>query len=34
MAERPLTVVAEGAARCLSDSAVVRAYQEAFVEAA
>jgi rod shape-determining protein MreB len=33
MAERPLTVVAEGAARCLSDPAVVHAYQEAFVEA-
>ncbi|HEU5046157.1 MAG TPA: rod shape-determining protein [Nocardioidaceae bacterium] len=34
MAERPLTCVAEGAARCLGDPAVVRAYEGSFVEAA
>lgn len=33
MAERPLTCVAEGAARCLKDRDVVRAYEGAFVEA-
>ena len=34
MAERPLTCVAEGAARCLADPNVVRAYEGSFVEAA
>lgn len=34
MAERPLTCVAEGAARCLADHDVVRAYEDAFVEGA
>jgi rod shape-determining protein MreB len=33
MAERPLTCVAEGAARCLSDPDVVRAYEGTFLEA-
>ena len=33
MAERPLTCVAEGAARCLGDPDVVRAYEGAFLEA-
>ncbi len=33
MAERPLTCVAEGAARCLDDPSVVHAYQDTFVEA-
>jgi rod shape-determining protein MreB len=33
MAERPLTCVAEGAARCLEDPAVVRAYEGSFVGA-
>jgi rod shape-determining protein MreB len=32
MAERPLTCVAEGAARCLDDPSVLRAYEDAFVE--
>jgi rod shape-determining protein MreB and related proteins len=34
MAERPLTCVAEGAARCLDDPDVVRAYENTFVEVA
>jgi rod shape-determining protein MreB len=34
MAERPLTCVAEGAARCLGDPDVVRAYETAFLDAA
>ncbi|HET8604843.1 MAG TPA: rod shape-determining protein [Marmoricola sp.] len=34
MAERPLTCVAEGAARCVTDLDVVRAYEGTFVEAA
>jgi rod shape-determining protein MreB len=34
IAERPLTCVAEGAARCLADRDVVRAYEGSFVEAA
>jgi rod shape-determining protein MreB and related proteins len=34
MAERPLTCVAEGAARCLRNLDVVRAYEDTFVEAA
>ena len=34
MADRPLTCVAEGAARCLSDPNVVLAYEGTFVEAA
>jgi rod shape-determining protein MreB len=34
MAERPLTCVAEGAAKCLGDPEVVRAYEGTFVEAA
>jgi rod shape-determining protein MreB and related proteins len=34
MAERPLTCVAEGAARCLDDPALLRAYENSFVEAA
>ena len=34
MAERPLTCVAEGAARCLADPDVVRAYETAFLDAA
>ena len=34
MAERPLTCVAEGAARCLADQDVVRAYETAFLDAA
>lgn len=34
MAERPLSCVAEGAARCLADPDVVRAYDGTFVEAA
>ena len=33
MADRPLTCVAEGAARCLADPDVVRAYEDAFLEA-
>ena len=33
MAERPLTCVAEGAARCLADPDVVRAYEGTFLEA-
>ncbi|MCY4725704.1 rod shape-determining protein [Nocardioides sp. STR2] len=33
MAERPLTCVAEGAARCLADPDVVRAYEDTFIEA-
>jgi rod shape-determining protein MreB len=33
MAERPLTCVAEGAARCLADADVVRAYETAFLDA-
>jgi rod shape-determining protein MreB and related proteins len=33
MAEHPLTCVAEGAARCLGDPAVVDAYENTFVEA-
>ncbi len=33
MAERPLTCVAEGAARCLADPDVVRAYEDTFVDA-
>jgi rod shape-determining protein MreB len=33
MAERPLTCVAEGAARCLSDPDVVRAYEGTFIDA-
>jgi rod shape-determining protein MreB and related proteins len=32
MAERPLTCVAEGAARCLDDPSVVRAYEDTFVD--
>jgi rod shape-determining protein MreB len=32
MAERPLTCVAEGAAACLSDPDVVRAYEDSFLE--
>jgi rod shape-determining protein MreB len=32
MAERPLTCVAEGAARCLADPDVVRAYEDSFLE--
>lgn len=32
MAERPLTCVAEGAARCLDDPSVVHAYEDTFVE--
>ena len=32
MAERPLTCVAEGAARCLSDPDVLRAYEGTFVD--
>lgn len=34
MAERPLTCVAEGAARCLADLDVVRAYEDTFLEPA
>jgi rod shape-determining protein MreB len=34
MAERPLTCVAEGAARCLADPDVVHAYETAFLDAA
>ena len=34
MADRPLSCVAEGAARCLSDLDVVRAYEDAFLDAA
>ena len=34
MAERPLTCVAEGAARCLADPDVVRAYEDTFLDAA
>jgi rod shape-determining protein MreB len=34
MAERPLTCVAEGAARCLRDPAVLRAYEDSFLDAA
>jgi rod shape-determining protein MreB and related proteins len=34
MAERPLTCVAEGAARCLDDPALLRAYENTFVEVA
>jgi rod shape-determining protein MreB len=34
MAEHPLTCVAEGAARCLADLDVVRAYEGTFIEAA
>ncbi|MGH3412602.1 MAG: rod shape-determining protein [Marmoricola sp.] len=34
MAERPLTCVAEGAARCLENRAVLHAYEAAFLEAA
>ena len=34
MAERPLTCVAEGAARCLADADVVRAYEGTFIDAA
>jgi rod shape-determining protein MreB len=34
MAERPLTCVAEGAARCLADLDVVRAYEDTFLDAA
>lgn len=34
MADRPLTCVAEGAARCLADPDVVRAYEGAFLEPA
>jgi rod shape-determining protein MreB len=34
MAERPLTCVAEGAARCLSDPDVLRAYEGSFLDAA
>jgi rod shape-determining protein MreB len=34
MAERPLSCVAEGAARCLADLDVVRAYEGSFLEAA
>jgi rod shape-determining protein MreB len=34
MAERPLTCVAEGAARCLADPDVLRAYETAFLDAA
>lgn len=34
MAERPLTCVAEGAARCLADQDVVRAYETAFLDTA
>jgi rod shape-determining protein MreB len=33
MSERPLTCVAEGAARCLSDPDVVRAFEDSFVDA-
>ena len=33
MAERPLTCVAEGAARCLADPDVVRAYEGTFIDA-
>jgi rod shape-determining protein MreB len=33
MAERPLTCVAEGAARCLSDPDLLRAYEGTFVDA-
>jgi rod shape-determining protein MreB len=33
MAERPLSCVAEGAARCLADPDVVRAYEDTFIEA-
>jgi rod shape-determining protein MreB len=33
MAERPLTCVAEGAARLLSDPDVLRAYEGTFVDA-
>jgi rod shape-determining protein MreB len=33
MAERPLTCVAEGAARCLSDPDIVHAYEGTFLEA-
>lgn len=32
MAERPLTCVAEGAARCLGDPDVLRAYEDSFLE--
>lgn len=34
MADRPLTCVAEGAARCLADPDVVRAYETAFLDVA
>lgn len=34
MADRPLTCVAEGAARCLRDPAVLRAYEDSFLDAA
>lgn len=34
MADRPLTCVAEGAARCLTDADVLRAYETAFLDAA
>jgi rod shape-determining protein MreB and related proteins len=34
MADRPLTCVAEGAARCLADTDVVRAYETAFLDVA
>lgn len=33
MSESPLTCVAEGAARCLSDRDVVRAYEDSFIDA-
>ena len=33
MAERPLTCVAEGAARCLADPDVLRAYEDTFIDA-
>lgn len=33
MAERPLTCVAEGAARCLADADVLRAYEGSFLDA-
>ena len=34
MAERPLTCVSEGAARCLTDADVLHAYEDAFLEPA